>query len=143
VPLAEGDFALGEPLVAEPVNADMLMANLATRALQVIDARDAARFGGAPHPLDTASGHIPGAANRFFRENLDEHGRFRPADELRADFAAVLGGRPAGEAVLQCGSGVTACHNALAMEIAGLPGARLYPGSWSEWTSDPARPVER
>jgi len=143
VPLAEGDFALGEPLVAEPVNADMLMANLATRALQVIDARDAARFGGAPHPLDTASGHIPGAANRFFRENLDEHGRFRPADELRADFAAVLGGRPAGEAVLQCGSGATACHNALAMEIAGLPGARLYPGSWSEWTSDPARPVER
>lgn len=137
----ESDFAMGEPLVGNPLSADQVLDNLAGGLLQVIDARDAQRFGGAPHALDTVSGHIPGATNRFYRDNLDESGRFRSPGELAEAFAAVLAGKPPERAVMQCGSGVTACHNALAMEIAGLKGSRLYPGSWSEWTSDPARPV--
>jgi thiosulfate/3-mercaptopyruvate sulfurtransferase len=140
---SDGDFVAGPSLVGEPVGVEDVLANLTSGALQVIDARDAARFGGAPHPLDTVFGHIPGARNRFFRDNLDANGRFRSPEALAGDFASVLAGKPAVQAVLQCGSGVTACHNALAMEIAGLKGARLYPGSWSEWTSDPARPVEK
>ncbi|MFT4055347.1 MAG: rhodanese-like domain-containing protein, partial [Novosphingobium sp.] len=101
-------------------------------------ARDPSRFAGTPNPLDPVAGHIPGARNRFFRDNLGPDGRFRPAEDLAADFSALLGEAPA---ILQCGSGVTACHNALAMAVAGLPGGRLYPGSWSEWIADPARPV--
>jgi thiosulfate/3-mercaptopyruvate sulfurtransferase len=138
-----GGFEAGPSLVGNPVEVTDVEANLASGMWQVIDARDAARFGGAPHPLDTVSGHIPGATNRFYRDNLDEQGRLRAPAELARGFAAALGGKPSDQAVLQCGSGVTACHNALAMEIAGLKGARLYPGSWSEWTADPARPVER
>ncbi|VWX53439.1 sulfurtransferase [Novosphingobium sp. 9U] len=142
-PVREGDFTLGEPLVGQPVTAREVLANIAAGELQVIDARDAQRFAGAPHPLDTVSGHIPGASNRFYRDNFDEGGRLKPAADLAQAFATALGGKAPGNAVLQCGSGVTACHNLLAMEIAGLKGGRLYPGSWSEWTSDPLRPVER
>lgn len=139
----EGGFIVGEPLMSEPVTADQLMDNLAGGALQVIDARDAQRFSGAPHALDVVSGHIPGATNRFYRGNLDENGRFRSPGELAEAFVPALAGKPPERTVMQCGSGVTACHNALAMEIAGLKGTRLYPGSWSDWTSDPARPVAR
>lgn len=134
-----GDFAAGPSLVAEPATADEILGDIGMGRFQVLDARDAARFAGGPDTLDRVSGHIPGARNRFFRDNLASDGRFRPAEELAAEFHALLQGKPA---ILQCGSGVTACHNALAMEIAGLPGARLYPGSWSEWISDPSRPVE-
>ena len=116
-------------------------ANLDSGELLVVDARTAERFAGEPHPLDTASGHIPGAGNRFWHKNLDGSGRFKPADQLAQEFSELLDGRPAGEVVHQCGSGVTATHNLLAMEVAGLSGSRLYPGSWSEWTSDPKRPV--
>lgn len=137
-PVPTGDFEPGEPLVAAPVNAAQVLSGIGRGEAQVLDARDPARFRGEPNPVDPVAGHIPGARNRFFRDNLDTEGRFRPAAELAAQFAALLGGRLA---VLSCGSGVTACHNALAMEIAGMPGARLYPGSWSEWISDPARPV--
>ncbi|MCB0058633.1 MAG: sulfurtransferase, partial [Caldilineaceae bacterium] len=91
--------------------------------------------------LDPVGGHIPGARNRFFRDNLDSDGCFRPAAELRREFLALLAGIEPQKAVMSCGSGVTACHNLLAMEIAGLSGARLYAGSWSEWCSDPSRPV--
>ncbi|WP_288413931.1 sulfurtransferase [uncultured Novosphingobium sp.] len=140
-PTRESDFAVSEPLVGTPVTTRDLLANLERSELQVIDARDAQRFAGQPHPLDTASGHIPGARNRFYRDNLDEQGRFKPAEALAQEFGAVLGGRGPRDTVMQCGSGVTACHNALAMEIAGLKGTRLYPGSWSEWTADPARPI--
>ena len=115
--------------------------NLDSGELLVVDARTAERFAGEPHPLDTASGHIPGAGNRFWHKNLDGSGRFKPADQLAQEFSELLDGRPAGEVVHQCGSGVTATHNLLAMEVAGLSGSRLYPGSWSEWTSDPKRPV--
>ncbi len=109
----------------------------------VVDARAPARFRGEVEPLDLVAGHIPGAANRPFDDNLDAEGRFRPAAELRDAFEALLGQRAPAEAIHSCGSGVTACHNLLAMEHAGLPGARLYPGSWSEWSSDPERPVAR
>lgn len=105
----------------------------------VLDARAPERFRGEVEALDPVAGHIPGATNRFFKHNLQVDGRFKPADELRADFSA-LGAAPQ-QWVHQCGSGVTACHNLLAMEHAGLPGSALYPGSWSEWCADPARPV--
>lgn len=109
---------------------------------QVLDARMAERFRGDVEPLDPVGGHIPGARNRFFKDNLQADGRFKPAAALREEYAA-LGLPPASRVVHQCGSGVTACHNLLAMEHAGLPGSALYPGSWSEWCADPARPVAR
>lgn len=107
----------------------------------VIDARAPERFRGDVEPLDAQAGHIPGARNRFFKDNIGADGRFLPADALKSAFAAF--GVPAERVVHQCGSGVTACHNLLAMEVAGLPGSALYPGSWSEWSSDPERPVAR
>lgn len=110
---------------------------------RILDARAPARFRGEVEPLDPVAGHVPGAVNLPYAENVLEDGRFRPAETLRRRFLEVLGGRSAQEAVCMCGSGVTACHNLLAMEIAGLSGARLYPGSWSEWIRDPARPVAR
>jgi len=109
----------------------------------VIDARAGERFRGEKEPLDPVAGHIPGAINRPYAGNLGPDGSFAPAHELRAAFRALLGDLPASEVVHQCGSGVTACHNLLAMEVAGLPGSKLYPGSWSEWCADPARPVAR
>jgi thiosulfate/3-mercaptopyruvate sulfurtransferase len=105
----------------------------------LIDARSGERFRGETEPLDPVAGHIPGASNRFFKDNLTPDGRFRPVAELRAEFDRY--GAPASDVVHQCGSGVTACHNLLAMEHVGLAGSRLYPGSWSEWCADPARPV--
>ncbi|MBX3618688.1 MAG: sulfurtransferase [Rhizobacter sp.] len=108
--------------------------------VQVIDARAPERYRGEVEPLDAVAGHIPGAVNRFFKDNLQADGRFKPADQLRAEFSALLDGRPV---VQQCGSGVTACHNLLAMEVAGLGSTALYPGSWSEWSSDPSRPMAR
>jgi thiosulfate/3-mercaptopyruvate sulfurtransferase len=111
--------------------------------LRILDARAAERFRGDVEPLDTVAGHIPGAVNRFFKDNLGPDGRFKPADSLRADFLA-LGVRPgAAEVVQQCGSGVTACHNLLAMVHAGLGVSTLYPGSWSEWSSDASRPMAK
>ena len=109
----------------------------------IVDARSPDRFRGENETLDPVAGHIPGAVNRFFRLNLDERGRFKPAAELQREFGAVIGDRSPARTIHQCGSGVTACHNLLAMEIAGLSGSILYPGSWSEWCSDPSRPVAR
>lgn len=109
----------------------------------LIDARAADRFRGENETMDPVGGHIPGARNRFFQLNLQADGRFKPAAQLRDEFAALLGDTPAQAIVHQCGSGVTACHNLLAMAQAGLPDTRLYAGSWSEWCADPARPVER
>ena len=121
------------------VDAATLLANLGRRP--VLDARAAERFRGDVEPLDRVAGHIPGALNRFFKDNLQPDGRLQPAARLREAFAA-LHADPA-QLVHQCGSGVTACHNLLAMEHAGLAGSALYPGSWSEWCADPARPVAR
>ena len=109
----------------------------------VVDARSPDRFRGENETLDPVGGHIPGALNRFFKENLDLSGRFKPSDRLKREFSELLGAQPPSRVIHQCGSGVTACHNLLAMEIAGLPGSRLYPGSWSEWCSDSRRPIAR
>lgn len=110
--------------------------------VMLIDARASERFSGDVEPLDTRAGHIPGAINRPFGSNLLLNGRFRAPDELEADFQRLLGSTPAEEAVHSCGSGVTACHNLFAMELAGFHGSKLYPGSWSEWIRDPDRPIE-
>lgn len=107
----------------------------------VVDARAPERFRGEVEPLDAQAGHIPGARSRFFKDNLDADGCFLPPAALRRRFDSL--GTAPGQVVHQCGSGVTACHNLLAMEVAGLAGSALYPGSWSEWSADPARPVAR
>jgi thiosulfate/3-mercaptopyruvate sulfurtransferase len=109
----------------------------------VIDARAAPRFRGEVEPLDPVAGHIPGALNRPFSQNLDADGKFKPAAQLRAEFDALLAGHDPASAVHQCGSGVSALPNLIAMEIAGLPATALYAGSWSEWCADPKRPAER
>lgn len=105
----------------------------------VLDVRSAPRFRGETEPIDPIAGHIPGAVNLPFAENLDE-GRFKPASELRAQYESLLNGRPAERLVVHCGSGVTACHTLLALEAAGLEGASLYVGSWGEWCRNPERP---
>ena len=123
------------------VDAQFILDRLGQPHNVVIDARSADRFRGENESLDPVGGHIPGALNRFFKNNLAADGRFKPADELREEFADLLGAVEPAQVVHQCGSGVTACHNLLAMEIAGLNGSKLYPGSWSEWCSNPQRPV--
>jgi thiosulfate/3-mercaptopyruvate sulfurtransferase len=110
-------------------------------ALRLIDARAENRFAGRQEPIDPVAGHIPGAVNHFWQKNLAPDGRFKAPAELRKDYDAVLAGSAPGQSVHMCGSGVTACHNIFAMELAGFRGARLYPGSWSEWCADPARPM--
>jgi thiosulfate/3-mercaptopyruvate sulfurtransferase len=110
-------------------------------SIKLVDARAAERFAGLQEPIDPVAGHIPGAVNRFWQKNLTPDGRFKPAGELRKEFDAMLGGLAPERSVHMCGSGVTACHNIFAMELAGLPGGRLYPGSWSEWCSDKSRPM--
>ncbi len=125
------------------VTADAVLANIEAGDFVVVDARAADRFRGENETIDPVGGHIPGARNRFFRDNLDADGLFRPAAELRREFLALLAGVAPDQAVMQCGSGVSACHNLIALEIAGLHGAKLYAGSWSEWCSNPTRPVAR
>jgi thiosulfate/3-mercaptopyruvate sulfurtransferase len=107
----------------------------------LVDARGAERFAGRNETIDPVAGHVPGARNRPFLDNLGADGRFLPADELRRRWTTLLGALPASAVISMCGSGVTACHNVLALEHAGLPGARLYAGSWSEWIRDPRHPV--
>ena len=129
------------PSLAAHIDAETLARQLGR--VRLIDARAAERFRGEVEPLDAQAGHIPGARNRFFKDNLNADGGFKPAAKLRAEFEALLGLDAADRTVHQCGSGVTACHNLLAMEHAGLSGSALYPGSWSEWSADPQRPVAR
>ncbi len=117
--------------------------NLGSSHQSILDARGAPRFRGEVEPLDPVAGHIPGALNRPFTDNFQADGRFKPAAQLREEFAALLGTRVPVSVVHQCGSGVTAVPNLLAMEIAGLHGSALFAGSWSEWCSDPANPVAR
>jgi thiosulfate/3-mercaptopyruvate sulfurtransferase len=115
---------------------------LGSRDTLLVDARAPERFAGQSETLDRVAGHIPGAVNHFFKANVAADGTMLPPQELRRNFEATFAGTSPGQVVMYCGSGVTACQNLLAMEHAGLPGARLYPGSWSEWSSDPKRPVE-
>jgi thiosulfate/3-mercaptopyruvate sulfurtransferase len=107
----------------------------------LVDARGANRFAGRDETIDPIAGHIPGARNLPFTGNLGGDGRFLSADALRRRWQVLLGSRPASSVIAMCGSGVTACHNLLALEHAGLGGGRLYAGSWSEWIRDPRRPV--
>ncbi|MCK0510845.1 sulfurtransferase [Aromatoleum buckelii] len=123
------------------VDAAFVLDHLYTDEILLIDARSPDRFRGENEPLDPVGGHIPGAKNRFFRDNLIGGACFKQASVLREEFGALLKGRDAHRVVHQCGSGVTACHNLLAMESAGLSGSRLYAGSWSEWCADPRRPI--
>jgi thiosulfate/3-mercaptopyruvate sulfurtransferase len=134
-------YAPAQP--APTVSAADILRHLGDNTFRILDARAPERYRGDIEPLDPVAGHIPGAINRPYSLNLTAQGTFKPAPQLRGEFDAALDGVAPSSVVHQCGSGVTACHNALAMAIAGLPGSRLYPGSWSEWVADPARPIVR
>lgn len=123
------------------VDAEQVAAGLAAQEILLLDARAAPRFRGEVEPLDPVAGHIPGAVNRPFADNLGADGRFKTRAQLREEYARVLCGRRPSAVVHMCGSGVTACHNKLAMEVAGLRGSRIYADSWSGWITDPSRPV--
>ncbi|WP_407654202.1 sulfurtransferase [Alcaligenes phenolicus] len=125
------------------VQTEQVLKNLSKPIFTVLDARAAERYRGDVEPMDPVAGHIPDALNRSHLNNLGEQGRFKPADQLRQEFQDLLGAISAEMVVHQCGSGITACHNLFAMELAGLSGSSIYPGSWSEWVSDASRPVAR
>ena len=135
-------FVAADPLTGLVTVGEVLDA-LGQPTMQVVDARAPDRFRGENETLDPVGGHIPGAINRFFRDNLEADGRFKAPAQLRAEWLARLAGIVPERVVHQCGSGVSACHNQLAMAVAGLSGSRLYAGSWSEWCADPDRPVSR
>lgn len=142
---APGCSAVAPPAQLPPpgmatLDAAALLAQLGRQTL--VDARAAERYRGEVEPLDRQAGHIPGALNRPFALNLQADGRFKPAEQLRAEWQALLGNAP-GTVLHQCGSGVTACHNLFSQALAGLSEGTLYPGSWSEWCADPARPLAR
>jgi thiosulfate/3-mercaptopyruvate sulfurtransferase len=132
----------GHPQEALRLSVSDIEASLGDPSTLLIDARAAERFEGGSEPIDRTPGHIPGAVNHFFRKNATDEGVMLSPDALRQQFAGVIGNRSPERVVMYCGSGVTACQNLLALEHAGLTGAKLYPGSWSEWSSDPRRPIE-
>ncbi|MBF5003448.1 sulfurtransferase [Diaphorobacter caeni] len=138
----QSNFEL-KPALARLVNADDVFANIDNPDQTVIDARAPARFRGEVEPLDPVAGHIPGALNRPFTTNIGTDGKFKPAAQLRQEFDALLLGHDTAGVVHQCGSGVSALPNLIAMEIAGLGRTALYAGSWSDWCSNPNRPVEK
>ena len=131
------------PRLQMVVTADRVASSLHSGESTLVDARAPERYRGESEPIDKTPGHIPGAANHFFQWNLDDRGTFRSAADLRERLQQSIGDVPADRLVCYCGSGVTACHNLLALEHAGLTGGKLYPGSWSEWSADSSRPVER
>jgi thiosulfate/3-mercaptopyruvate sulfurtransferase len=151
-PVVQPKADRGEPLRVHPTacprwSLDMVQtwvsAGSHSEIAILLDARAPDRFRGEVEPFDPVAGHIPGAYNRPATMNLDASGRFKPATELREEFLALIGDQDPGAVVHSCGSGITACHNLLAMEAAGLLGSALYPGSWSEWCGDSARPVAK
>jgi thiosulfate/3-mercaptopyruvate sulfurtransferase len=141
-PARKGDFA---PRADDSafVDASFIAGTRDDAKVALVDARAPDRYAGRVEPIDPVGGHVPGAINRFWQENLQADGRFKPAHELRAEFGRLVGDSDAAQVVHMCGSGVTACHNLFAMTLAGLPAGRLYPGSWSEWCADRSRPVAR
>lgn len=138
----QSNFRLGPPL-RRLVRGDEVAAGLQGQRQVLVDARAPARFRGEVEPLDPVAGHIPGALNRPFAQNLDGQGRFKPPQQLRAEFDALLQGADPARVVHHCGSGVSAVPNLIAMEVAGLGPTGLYAGSWSEWCRDPRRPVAK
>jgi len=139
---APGRFTL-RPTLTKAVDFDEVLAGLGRGSRLIVDARAADRFRGENETLDPVAGHIPGAVNRCFRDNLGPDGCFQAPEVLRLQWSALMAGRSPADLVQQCGSGVTACHNLLALESAGLGGAALYAGSWSEWCAQPSAPVAR
>jgi len=139
VPRAFSGTPRGDALVF----ADDVAALISNPAWRVLDARAPERYRGDVEPIDSVAGHIPGALNHPFALNLNANAQFLPPNELRSRLARVIGDVPSNQVIAMCGSGVTACHNLLAMEVAGLAGAALYAGSWSEWIRDPGRPVAK
>jgi thiosulfate/3-mercaptopyruvate sulfurtransferase len=137
-PRPRGTIAERAPLVTT-VDVNTVLDNVEHGGRTVVDARAPDRFRGENETIDPVGGHIPGAKNRFFKDNLQPDGRFKAPEQLKAELGGVVADPR--NAIMQCGSGVTACHNLLALEVAGMPGAALYPGSWSEWSADAARPV--
>lgn len=138
-----GGNVVARPAATLAVPVEKVATAVATGELLVVDARAPERYRGEVEPIDRVAGHIPSARNRFFKANLNADLTMRPAAELRGEFQTLLGGCPAEAVVHQCGSGVTACVNLLAMEHAGLKGSKLFVGSWSEWIADPTRPVAK
>lgn len=120
-----------------------VLENLSSKKFLVLDARSSDRFRGENETLDPVGGHIPGAINRFFKNNLDTNGRFKSADVLAKEFKDLIGETPSESIIHQCGSGITACHNMFAMELAGMKSSMIYPGSWSEWCADHTRPIAK
>ena len=123
------------------LTSDQVNQQLASRSIVLIDARAPERFKGVDEPIDPVAGHVPGALNHPFQLNLGGNGLLKKPEMLRTEYQALIGEYKPDEVVHMCGSGVTACHNLLAMEHAGLLGSRLYAGSWSEWLRDPSRPL--
>jgi thiosulfate/3-mercaptopyruvate sulfurtransferase len=140
-PLITARTFVAHPRTDQSVTVEELQAGLANRSVVLVDARSADRFAGQDETIDPVAGHVPGARNHPFTTNLDAERRFLPSHELRERWSKTLGGAPAAQVVAMCGSGVTACHDLLALAVAGLAGARLYPGSWSEWIRDDTRPI--
>lgn len=139
VPAAHAGHFVERPALVATVDAGQVLANITSREHVLVDARANDRYRGENETIDPVGGHIPGAVNRFFKDNLLADGRFKPAAQLAQEWRDLI--KEPTQAIMQCGSGVTACHNLLALEVAGLSGAKLYPGSWSEWCANPARPV--
>ena len=140
--IPEAKEFIASPRLSWTVTADEILKDLNNPDTCMLDARSAQRFRGENEKFDPVAGHIPSAHSAPFTDNLDENGNWKSRSELRQKFENLLDGSPAEEAVSYCGSGITACHNILAMYHAGLGDSRLYPGSWSEWITDPDRPVE-
>jgi len=138
----QSNFVTGEP-IAKLVTTDTVVRRLGQPDQNLIDARAGARYRGEVEPLDPIAGHIPGALNRPFAENIGPDGKFKPASQLRAEFESLLAGRDPASVVHQCGSGVSAVPNLLAMQIAGLGTTALYAGSWSEWSNTPGLPTRQ
>ena len=148
-PVASGHYArarqgfTGSPRPGMTSDAAAVAATIGRRDAMLLDVRAPERYRGDLEPIDRVPGHIPGAVNYPFQRNVDDNGVFRSPADLRDQLSATIGATPTERVVCYCGSGVTACQNLLAMELADMRGATLYPGSWSEWSSDPSRPVER